>query len=269
MPLRRAAILCLTLGIGLLCACGDDPGAGGEGGAGSGAGSAGSGAGSTGSGAGSSGAGAGPGGGCALDDTAHTGEGTYYNEADGSGNCSFDPTPQDLMVGAMNDADYAGSAVCGACVALDGPDGSITIRIVDRCPGCAQGDIDLSPSAFELISPLSAGRVPITWHYVACGLTGNVVYHFKDGSNPFWTAVQVRNHRYPIAKFEWLTPGGDFREVPRESYNYFVEAGGMGDGPYTFRVTDVVGNVLEDSNIPLGDNVDAPGASQFPACEGM
>src|SRR5688572_22311008 len=32
----------------------------------------------------------------------HTGEATYYTEADGGGNCSFDPTPQDLMVGAMN-----------------------------------------------------------------------------------------------------------------------------------------------------------------------
>lgn len=251
----RQLVFGLTLSIGLLCACGgDDPGADGDGGAGSGAGSTGS--------------GAGPGGGCDLDGTAYTGEGTYY-AADGSGNCSFPPSPQDLMVAAMNEIDYAGSAVCGACVEIDGPDGSVTVRIVDRCPECPQGDIDMSPQAFELIAPLDAGRVPITWRYVACGLSGNVIYHFKDGSNPYWTAVQVRNHRYPIARFEWLTPGGSYQEVPRESYNYFVEAGGMGDGPFTFRVTDVVGNVIEDSGVPLGDNVEAPGASQFPACPGM
>lgn len=44
--------------------------------------------------------------------------------------------------------------------------------------------------------------------YVACGLEGPIVYYFKEGSNSFWTAVQVRNHRYPIAKLEWLMPGG-------------------------------------------------------------
>jgi hypothetical protein len=41
----------------------------------------------------------------------------------------------------------------------------------------------------------------------------------------------------------------------------------MGDGPYTLRVTDVHGHVLQDSGIPGKlDNVDASGAGQFPAC---
>jgi hypothetical protein len=34
----------------------------------------------------------------------HTGEGTYYN-ATGAGNCSFDPSPQNLMVAALNQVD--------------------------------------------------------------------------------------------------------------------------------------------------------------------
>src|SRR5262249_35556891 len=61
-----------------------------------------------------------------------TGEATYYDFADGSGNCSFDPSPNDLMIGAMNHVDYAGSAACGACVRLAGPNGGITIRVVDQ-----------------------------------------------------------------------------------------------------------------------------------------
>lgn len=249
----------------LLGACGDSGSAGDDDDGDSGSGLAGSGAGS-GAGAGNTGSGAGPGGGCDIDGAGHTGEGTYY-DADGSGNCSFPATPGDLMVAAMNELDYAGSAVCGACVAIDGPEGSVTVRIVDRCPECPQGDIDMSPQAFEKISPLEAGRVPISWRYVACGLSGPIVYHFKEGSNPYWTAVQVRNHRYPIAKFEWLTPGGDYKELPRESYNYFLEEGGMGEGPYTFRVTDVLGQVLEDSGVGFVEAGDAPGAAQFPACE--
>ena len=92
----------------------------------------------------------------------HTGEATYYNEADGGGNCSFDPTPQDLMVGAMNHTDYANSALCGAYVELTGPNGTIIIRIVDQCPECPAGNINLSPSAFAKIAELAQGRVPIS-----------------------------------------------------------------------------------------------------------
>ena len=255
-----AALACAAL----LAACGDDHGGGGDGG--DGGGGVGLGGPGSGSGAGN-GAGAGPGGGCDIDGEAHTGEGTYY-DADGSGNCSFPATPDDLMVAAMNDTDYAGSAACGACAEITGPQGVVTVRIVDRCPECPQGDVDMSPQAFELIAPIEAGRVPISWRYVACGLDGPVVYHFKEGSNPFWTAVQIRNHRYPIARFEWLAPDGAYREVAREDYNYFVETSGMGEGPYTFRVTDVLGQVLEDSGIPFIDSGDAPGAAQLPACAG-
>jgi len=75
----------------------------------------------------------------------HTGEATYYTFADGSGNCGSPATPNDLMVGAMNHTDYAGSAACGACARIVGPQGTVDVRIVDRCPECPQGDIDLSP----------------------------------------------------------------------------------------------------------------------------
>ncbi|MGE0327662.1 MAG: expansin EXLX1 family cellulose-binding protein [Polyangiaceae bacterium] len=195
----------------------------------------------------------------------HTGEGTYY-DADGSGNCSFDASPNDLMVGAMNQTDYQGSATCGSCAAIDGPSGSVTVRIVDRCPECAPGDIDLSPQAFEKIAALSAGRVAISWKYVPCDVSGNVKYRFKEGSNQWWSAVQVRNHKNAIAKFEYDSGGGTFVEVPRENYNYFVQASGMGPGPYTFRITDVYGNQLTDSNIAFAEAQEVSGAGQFPGC---
>ena len=97
-------------------------------------------------------------------------------------------------------------------------------------------------------------------------MTGPVRYHFKDGSNPYWTAVQLRNHRHAIARFEYLAPEG-FRQVERLEYNYFVEPAGMGEGPYTFRVTDVLGQVLEDSGVALLPEQSVDGAAQFPACQ--
>lgn len=205
-----------------------------------------------------------PGGSCTDAAPEASGEGTYY-DADGSGNCSFDASPGDLLVAAMNAVDYNTAAWCGACLDVTGPMGSVTVRVVDQCPECAQGDLDLSREAFALIAPLSAGRVPITWHEVACDVAGPIAYHFKDGSNPYWTAIQIRNHRYPIASVE-AQDGTEWRALSRADYNYFIESAGLGPGPYTLRVTDTRGHAVEDAAIALGDNVTRAGQSQFPAC---
>ncbi|APR85153.1 extracellular endoglucanase precursor [Minicystis rosea] len=205
----------------------------------------------------------GPGPTCETTPTSHTGDGTFY-DADGSGNCSFDPTG-DLMVAAMNHTDYADSAVCGACAHIKGPSGEVTVRIVDQCPECQPGDIDLSPQAFEKLADKSLGRIKIDWTYVPCGVDGNIVYHFKEGSNQWWTAVQIRNATNAIATLE-VQKDGQWVKVNRVDYNYFVDEAGMGTGPYSFRVTDVNGAVLTDMGVPFVEAGDSEGAGQFPAC---
>ncbi len=97
-------------------------------------------------------------------------------------------------------------------------------------------------------------------------MQGNIIYHFKDGSNQWWTAVQIRNHRYPIATLEYLTPQGTYKSVQRLDYNYFVETSGMGPGPYTFRVTDIFGRQIVDSGIPLAASSSFTGSGQFAPC---
>jgi expansin (peptidoglycan-binding protein) len=190
-----------------------------------------------------------------------SGEGTYY-DADGSGNCMFDKSPGDLDVAAMNAAQYAGSALCGACAHVTGPKGEVTVRIVDQCPGCKKGDLDLHPQAFDKIGEHSAGRIPITWNLVACAVTGNVSYRYKEGSSQWWTAIQVRNHRLPITKLE-LRKNGAWGAIQREPYNYFVDAGGAGPGPVTVRITALDGQTLEDSIAPASSGSVVSGAAQF------
>ncbi|KAF8307013.1 hypothetical protein DL93DRAFT_2101420 [Clavulina sp. PMI_390] len=47
---------------------------------------------------------------------------------------------------------------------------SVVVQIVDRCTGCAMGDIDLTPTAFSAIGDMNAGRISgITWHFNAMG----------------------------------------------------------------------------------------------------
>lgn len=193
----------------------------------------------------------------------HHGIATYYY-ATGAGACMFDPSPSDLQVAAMNAEEYDNAAMCGAYVNVIGPQGAVTVRIVDRCPECHAGHLDLSQEAFAQIADLPQGRVSITWQVVSPELVGPIAYHYKDGSNQWWTAVQIRNHRNPVSRLEYQT-GGQWINVPRTSYNYFVQANpGMGPGPYTFRVTDSYGNVLIDGGIPHLENGTISGAGQFP-----
>jgi expansin (peptidoglycan-binding protein) len=193
----------------------------------------------------------------------HQGIATYYN-ADGNGACLFGASPQDLMVAAMNAPEYDNAAACGSYIYVVGPKGAVTVRIVDLCPECQAGHLDLSREAFAQIADLPLGRVPITWQVVSPAIAGPIAYHFKDGSNQWWTAVQVRNHRNPVAKFEYLQ-GSQWITVARTEWNYFVQTNpGMGLGPYTFRVTDNYGNVLTDSDIAHIENGTVSGAAQFP-----
>ena len=194
----------------------------------------------------------------------HQGIATYYY-ATGEGACLFDASPSNLMVTAMNAEEYSNAAYCGAYLQVTGPKGTVTVRVVDLCPECMAGHLDLSVEAFAQIADVYLGRVDITWQLVSPELNGPIAYHFKDGSNQWWTAVQIRNHRNPIAKFEYLNDSGQWVEVPRTAYNYFVQTNpGMGPGPYTFQVSDWYGNSLVDSGIPHIENGTLNGSAQFP-----
>jgi expansin (peptidoglycan-binding protein) len=171
---------------------------------------------------------------------------TYY-DADGSGSCSFDPSPADLNVAAFDLPEFAGSASCGSCVHVKGPKGEVTVRIVDSCPECEKGHIDLSAQAFAKIGNPVDGHVAVSYQTVACDVTGPIAYHYKDGSSIYWTAIQIRNHRLPIAKLEYKKNGA-YVAMKREDYNYFVDEGGVGEQPtgLAVRVTAADGQVLED-----------------------
>lgn len=171
---------------------------------------------------------------------------TFY-DADGSGNCSFDATPGDLDVTALGFTDYAASAMCGACMRVQGPDGEVTVRVVDSCPGCEVGHLDLSKEAFAKIAAPEKGRIDISYQFVSCSVQGSIAYHFKDGSSKWWTAIQVLNHRLPIAKLEYQK-NGQYVAPQRADYNYFVVDDGVGDLPngLHLRVTAVDGQTLED-----------------------
>lgn len=43
---------------------------------------------------------------------------------------------------------------------------SVTATVEDVCEGCAEGSIDLTPSAFAVLAPTSVGRIhDVVWNF--------------------------------------------------------------------------------------------------------
>lgn len=197
-------------------------------------------------------------------ETVFTGEGTYYGYA-GGGNCSLPYDVKDFYTGALNHTQYKTAELCGACVEITGKKGKINISIVDQCPECKEGDIDLNENIFDLIDDKINGRVPISWKIIPCSAYKNFSFYFKEGSSEFWTAVQIRDALFPVTKLE-IKINNTFIDIPKVDYNYFIKPDGFGKGPYSFRLTDIRSEVIVQENIPLLLQQPISGNKQFINC---
>lgn len=184
--------------------------------------------------------------------TLHTGDGTFYGGGYEEGCAMLDPVSRDYWIVAMNLADYNDAQLAGAYLEVTGELGTINMLVTDLLPEGKKGDLDLYVDAFPLIAPTEKGRVPVSWKIIPLDSAENapISYKYKEGTTEFWCGVQIRNHRYPITRLEYLDKNGEFKEIKRRPYNYF-ESDKMGKVPFTFRITDIYGQMIIDENIPL------------------
>ena len=198
--------------------------------------------------------------------TIHSGEATFYGGGYEGGCAMLDPVSKDYWIVAMNLPDYNCAELAGAYLEVTGELGTINVLVTDLLPEGKKGDLDLYTDAFPLIAPAEKGRVPVTWKIVPLDSAADAPlnYRYKVGSTAFWCAVQVRNHRYPIERLEYLNSDGEFVELPRRNFNYFEAQSGLGKGPFTFRITDIYGQVVIDEDIPFTPDEVQEGHVQFP-----
>lgn len=198
--------------------------------------------------------------------TVHTGEATFYGGGYEGGCAMLDPVSRDYWITAMNLADYNCAELAGAYLEVTGELGTINVLVTDLLPEGKKGDLDLYTDAFPLIAPVEKGRVPVSWKIIPLDTADDapMSYKYKVGSSPFWCAVQVRNHRYPIETLEYLNDEGEFVALPRRNFNYFEAQSGLGEGPFTFRITDIYGQVVIDKDIPFTPDEMQEGHAQLP-----
>ncbi|KAI0508469.1 RlpA-like double-psi beta-barrel-protein domain-containing protein-containing protein [Xylaria bambusicola] len=93
---------------------------------------------------------------------AKSGDMTFFNPGLGAcGGTDNDGSP----VVALNPVDYANGANCGRWITIQGNGHQTAARVVDLCPGCSNGDIDVSPAIFDDIAPLDVGRTRVNWFF--------------------------------------------------------------------------------------------------------
>ncbi|CAK4685121.1 unnamed protein product [Aphanomyces euteiches] len=133
-----------------------------------------------------------------------SGDGTTYGDGDpGNGNCAlmkYLPSATAYHV-ALNNDQYDSGANCGRCVKLSCTDSRckntapVVAQIVDRCPECKQGDLDMSLQLWNAVTGYPSDRVKITWDYVDCDVQGGIQVCAKEGSSIYWLYVQPGNTR--------------------------------------------------------------------------
>lgn len=172
-------------------------------------------------------------------------------------NCSYLSPPADGLFVALSPGEYDNAAACGGYLEVHGPDGSVRVEVIDQCPGCGAGHIDLSEAAFSAIAPLNAGLVNVTYQpLVNPSLPGPISLLVKQGSSPYWLALLAMNTGNPLASVQVRSEsGGGWYSLVRASYNYWVAQSGAGTGPFTVRLTDIQGHVVTVQGVALSPGV--------------
>ncbi|WP_127507910.1 expansin EXLX1 family cellulose-binding protein [Actinoplanes solisilvae] len=185
--------------------------------------------------------------------TAKKGKATYFFMEGTLGNCSFpSPPADDLYVALGQSNEYAKGAACGTYIDVTGPKGKTRVKVIDSCPECPAGHLDLSLTAFKKIGVQSAGIIPITYKAVpGAAVPGPVSVRVKEGSSQYWLSVLIDNHANRLASVQIAGQGGGFRKATHEVFNYWTVPGGAGSGPYKIKITDVYGNSATLTGIKL------------------
>jgi hypothetical protein len=125
--------------------------------------------------------------------------------------------------------------LCGQCARVtvlttQGPK-QVVVRIMDKCPDGYCG-LDLGGTAPSTVMLDGFGRYDGAWELISCAgheevFDGPTTLFVKDGSGPYWSAVQVRNPLMSVTAMNWqnrsdVSRKGAFDYASPQIENYFL-----------------------------------------------
>ncbi|TGJ87990.1 hypothetical protein E0Z10_g736 [Xylaria hypoxylon] len=127
--------------------------------------------------------------------------------------------------------------------------------IVDQCPECDPGHLDLFENAFKTLSPSSSNPLSTSYKFVDCPISSSLVLHNKSGTSAYWFSMQVVNANEPVSKLEVSTDGGStWKSTTRQEYNFFENSSGFGTATVTVRVTGESGSTVVVKNVSVASD---------------
>ena len=207
-------------------------------------------------------------------DKVRTGYATYTGTGYEGGIALLDPIPADMEIVAVNKPELniygVQSALSGAYIEITGPKGTTVAYVTDCYTEAFEGALDLCRISCDKIGDTNVpgGRIPLTWRVIEAPITGNFTYRILPASSKWWLALQIRNHKYPVMKLEYLDED-EWIDVEKDRCNYFAIRN-LTSNTLKIRVTDIRGEVVTDViEIPedIQEGCFIPGNVQFPGAQ--
>lgn len=201
-------------------------------------------------------------------DTYYTGDATAYTLGQvSSGNCNF---MYDSGVGAnyaaINAEQWNNTMNCGRCAEVSCIDSrcsdtstSRIVYIVDQCPECTNGDLDLSPSTFKILTGSNPDRYLIKWKFVSCPLVGNIEYCTKIGSNNHWLAIQPANIALGV---DSMQINNQTTKMVNSAFYFLIDNSSPDMRSVDVTITSIAGETISET-LSLTANVCTKGTQQF------
>ncbi|KAI1300286.1 carbohydrate-binding module family 63 protein [Xylaria venustula] len=200
------------------------------------------------------------------DSSAVTGTSTFYGGNLNGGDCSFTTytLPSGIYGTAFSGSAWDSAANCGACLEVTANGKSIIAMIVDKCPECEEGHLDLFEDAFDVLSPSSSDPLSTSYTFVDCPITSPLILHNKSGTSAYWFSMQVVNANEAVSKLEVSTDGGStWQATTRQDYNFFENSSGFGTDTVSVRVTSDSGSTLVVDNVSVASDSQVTASSNF------
>ncbi|PNP81330.1 hypothetical protein FNYG_05362 [Fusarium nygamai] len=194
-----------------------------------------------------------------------SGSSTFYGGNLAGGNCMFSTytLPSGILGTAFSGQKWDNAANCGACIEVTGPSGTIKAMIVDKCPECDPGHLDLFPDAFKAVGGTD-GIVKTLYKFVECGITTPLVLHNKEGTSANWFSIQVVNANEPVKSVQVSTDGGStWKSTERKDYNFFENPSGFGKTSVDVKVTSSTGKSVVVKNVGVTAGAQYKASSNF------
>ncbi|KAH7201611.1 RlpA-like double-psi beta-barrel-protein domain-containing protein-containing protein [Fusarium oxysporum] len=194
-----------------------------------------------------------------------SGSSTFYGGNLAGGNCMFSTytLPSGILGTAFSGQKWDNSANCGACIEVTGPSGTIKAMIVDKCPECDPGHLDLFPDAFKAVGGTD-GIVKTSYKFVECGITTPLVLHNKEGTSANWFSIQVVNANEPVKSVQVSIDGGStWKSTERKDYNFFENPAGFGKTSVDVKVTSSTGKSVVVKNVGVTAGAQYKASSNF------